>query len=900
MERPFSANVKWVSSGDTLKLTAPNNPNSIEKTLSLAFVTAPRLKREGEDDPFAFESREYLRGLVVGKAVKCEVLYTINKTGNDDDDSRNGHDYGVVTLKRDDQELRLPDELVKAGWLKLRDDADRKADDLKDERGEIKKLLETLRSLESQARTEGKGLWAGVGGVIEVHKDIDALDFDQWKGKTVDGIVERVLSGDRCVVRMKLPDMHLHVITLIAGIRTPATARMNQSTGEIQPGEELGEEARRSVEQKLLQRDVKVDLVGLSPQGQLIASLLHPRGSIAEFILREGLARCNDFHSVLLGAKMAPLRAAEKEAQEAKRGLHKNYVAKTTGGGTSDMIVSKIMSADTIFVRTKHGAEKRISLSSVRGPRAGEPSEAPFRDEAKEYLRKKLIGKHVKVSVDGSKPASEGFEARDVATITEKGKNINLALVQDGWCSVIRHRKDDTDRAPNYDELLAAQEEAKEQKKGIWSGKASKARTYVDVSESVQKAKIQVSTLSRQKKVPAIVDFCKAGSRFTILIPREGVKLTMVLAGVRAPRAPRSPQEKGEPFGQEALELANRRCNQRDCEVDIYDIDKVGGFIGDLYINRESFAKVLVEEGLAEVHQYSAEKAGNATELLAAQQRAKEGRKGLWHSWDPSQEEGAEEETVEAENPADDVPLDKPADYREVVVTNIDSNGKLKIQEIGKGTSALEIMMNEFKKFHLDPKNNKPLANPPKTGEYVAAKFSADGQWYRARVRSNDRTAKVAEVVYVDYGNSEKIPWSKLRPLDQAQFSVQKLKAQAVDAVLSFIQLPTATDYFQEAIDFIADATDGRPLVASFDYVDNKEGLSYITLFDEKNGKSSTFADSINKDVVANGYAMVPKKLKAWERSRTSEEVLKKLREVETQAKTERRGMWQYGDITED
>ncbi|KAI1504911.1 tudor domain-containing protein [Biscogniauxia marginata] len=884
MAKQFFANVKSVLSGDTLVLTSQNNPNA-ERTFSLAFVTGPHLRREG-DEPFAFQSREYLRSLVVGKAVQCTILYTIPNSGRE---------YGIAQLK---DGTRLPDKLVKAGWLKVREDAGRK-----EESEEVLQQLETLRSLESQAKGEAKGLWADVSGVIEVQNDIAAIDFNEWKGKSVDGVVERVLSGDRCLVRVKLSDnKHLQVMTLIAGIRTPATERVNQSTGQTQYAEEFGNEARQYVEQRLLQRDVKVELVGISPQGQLIASLLHPRGSIAEFLLADGLARCNDFHSTLLGSKMAALREAEKKAQQGKLRLHKDHVAKAAGGGTSDMIVSKIMSADTIFVRTKHGAEKRISLSSVRGPRAGEPSEAPFRDEAKEYLRKKLIGKHVKVSVDGSKPASEDFEARDVATVTEKGKNINLSLVQDGWCSVIRHRKDDTDRAPNYDELLAAQEEAREKKKGMWSGKPSKARTYIDVSESVQKAKIQVSTLSRQKKVPAIVDFCKAGSRFTILIPREGVKLTMVLAGVRAPRAPRLPQEKGEPFGQEALDLANRRCNQRDCEIDIYDIDKVGGYIGDLYINRESFAKILVEEGLAQVHQYSAEKAGNATELLAAEKRAKEGRKGLWHDWDPSQEDEGEEETAAEETPADDVPLDKkPADYREVVVTNIDSNGRLKIQEIGKGTSALEILMNEFKKFHLDSKNNKPLANPPKTGEFVAAKFSADGQWYRARVRSNDRTAKVAEVVYVDYGNSEKIPWSNLRPLDQPQFSVQKLKAQAVDAVLSFIQLPTATDYFRDAIDFIADATDGRPLVASFDFVDAKEGLSYITLFDEKaGGASSTFADSINKEVVANGYAMVPKKLKAWERGRTSEEVLKKLREVESEAKADRRGMWQYGDITED
>ncbi|KAH8662338.1 hypothetical protein BX600DRAFT_318160 [Xylariales sp. PMI_506] len=881
--KTFMANVKSVTSGDTLILTSPNNP-TLERTFSLAFVTAPHLRKEG-DEPFAFQSREFLRKLVLGKLVKCFVLYTIPASGRE---------YGSVQLQ---DGTEIPEALVKAGWLKVREDAGRK-----EESEDILARLDTLRTLESQAKSEGLGLH-GSNGSIEVQNDLGTPDFfNQWKGKTVDAVVERVWSGDRLLCRLKLSDKkHLQVMTLVAGIRAPSTERVNTSTGTTQAAEEFGNEAKAFVEQRLLQRDVKVAMVGVSPQGQLIGHVLHPRGAIAEFLLADGLARCNDYHSTMLGEKMAALRAAEKKAQVNKLRLHKNSTVKATEGGSSDMIVSKIVSADIIFVRTKTGEEKQVSLSSLRGPRTKEPSEAPFRDEAKEFLRKKLIGKHVKVTIDGHKPATEGFEARDVATITEKGKNINLLLVEEGWASVIRHRNDDPDRASNYDELLAAQEKAKDDKKGMWSGKASKAKSYTDASESVQRAKIQASTLQRQKKVPGIVDFCKAGSRFTILVPREGVKLTLVLAGIRAPRAPRLPQEKGEPFGQEALDLANRRCNQRDCEIDVYDVDKVGGFIGDLFINRESFGKLLVEEGLASVHQYSAEKSGNANELNAAEKRAKEGRKGMWHDWDPSQEEDGEEEAA-VDAPTESAALDKkPADYREVVVTNIDSNGRLKIQQIGQGTAALETLMNEFKKFHLSPSNNKPLANPPKAGDIVAAKFSADGQWYRAKVRSNDRTSKVAEVVYIDYGNSEKISWSSLRALDQPQFNTQKLKPQAIDAVLSYIQLPTG-DYFGDAINLIADATDGRTLVASFDYVDAKEGLNYVTLFDAKDAgaKSNSFTDSINKEVVAAGLGMVPKKLKAWEKGPASVEVLKKLREVETEAKQDRAGMWEYGDITED
>ncbi|KAJ0347990.1 hypothetical protein COL154_010069 [Colletotrichum chrysophilum] len=887
MSKTFFAKVKSVLSGDTLVLTAPNNPKA-EKTVSLAYVSAPRLSKDG-DEPYAFQSREFLRELVVGKQIQCTVVYQVNS----------GREFVSALLSRDGPSL--PDEAIKAGWLKVREEAGRKDDD-----ETVLARIDNLRQLESDAKDQGKGLWAGTGGSIEVQNDLGGPDFmKQWKGKTVDGIVERVLSGDRLLVRLLLSDKkHVQVMTLLAGVRSPSTERTVQSTGQTQPAEEFGNEAKSFVEERLLQRRVKVDIVGASAQGQLVAALIHPNGNknIAGFLLQEGLARCNDFHSTMLGEKMAALRAAEKAAQDKKLRLHQHHVAKA-GGSQSDMIVAKIIGADTIIVRNKAGTtEKRINLSSVRGPRTNEPSEAPYRDEAKEFLRKKVIGKHVHVTIDGSKPAQDGFEARDVATVTEKGKNIGLILVEEGYATVIRHRKDDTDRASNYDELLAAQEKAKEEKKGIWSGKAPKLKQWVDASESVQKAKIQLATLQRQKKVPAIVDFVKSGSRFTVLIPREGVKLTLVLGGVRAPRAPGPRGEKGEEFGAEAADLANRRLNQRDVEVDIYDIDKVGGYIGDLYINRESFAKILVEEGLASVHAYSAEKSGNANELFAAEKKAKEGRKGLWHSWDPSQDE--EEEAVAVETTTNDTPEaydNKPKDYRDIVITNIDGNGKIKIQEIGKGTAALTILMNDFKKFHLDSKNAKPISDSPKTGDFVAAKFSADGQWYRARIRSNDRAAKVAEVVYIDYGNTEKQPWSKLRPLDQAQFTTQKLKAQAIDASLSFLQLPNAPHYLEDSIGFLAELTEGRELVASFDFVDTKENLSYITLFDyNASDKKPGPNDSLNKEVVANGMAMVPKKLKAWERSSQHAAYLKHLKEVEAQAKEERLGMWEYGDITED
>ncbi|KAH6971282.1 hypothetical protein EDB80DRAFT_784477 [Ilyonectria destructans] len=186
--KTFVGNVKSVLSGDTLILTSPNNPTA-ERTFSLAYVTAPHLKREG-DEPFAFQSREYLRNLVVGKPVQCTVLYTIPTSGRE---------FGSAKLK---DGTDLPDELVKAGWLKVREDAGRK-----EESEDILARLENLRQLEAAAKADDKGLWVGVGGIIEVQNDLGGPNFmKEWKGKTVDGIVERILSGDRLLVRLLLSD----------------------------------------------------------------------------------------------------------------------------------------------------------------------------------------------------------------------------------------------------------------------------------------------------------------------------------------------------------------------------------------------------------------------------------------------------------------------------------------------------------------------------------------------------------------------------------------------------------------------------------------------------------------------------------------------------------------------
>jgi staphylococcal nuclease domain-containing protein 1 len=758
-----------------------------------------------------------------------------------------------------------------------------------------------LQVAEARAKADSKGLWAESGGKIDATYELsDPKAFvDKHKGKALDGVVEKVLTGDRLIVRLFVsPTSHVQTMILIAGIKAPATKRQGV-TDEERPAEPFGDEAHVFMESRLLQRNIQVEVLGISPQNQIVGTVKHPtQGSVAPHILKAGLARCTDFHSTLLGSEMSNLRQAEADARSNKRGLFHSHTAKSTAGGEADAVVSRILSADTIFLRNKAGIEKRVSLSSVRQPKPSDPKQQPWGAEAKESLRKKLIGKHVKCQTNGKRAATEGYEEREMATIIQNGKNIALQLVENGYASVIRHRHDDPDRSPIYDELLQAEEKAQQEQKGLWSSKAPTAKKYVDYSESAEKAKRQMAILSRQKKVPAIVDFVKSGSRFTILIPRDDAKITLVLSGIRAPKSARNANEKSEPFGQEAHDFANRRCLQRDVEIDVDDVDKVGGFIGALYVNRENFAKLLLEEGLASVHAYSAEKSGNAQELFAAEKKAKEARKGMWYDWDPSAEaedegEEAVQETVDKGPANGESSQKKKGDYRDVIITHIDESGRLKLQQIGAGTSALDRLMTSFRSFHISSKQG--FSGAPKVGEVVAANFSADGEWYRAKIRRNDREKKNAEVVYLDYGNSEMVSWSNMHPLGKDEFSVSALRPQATDACLSFCQLPGAAEYLREAINWLASQTDGHTLVASFDNTD-ASGLHSITLFDHE--RSQTIADSLNAELVREGWALVPRKLKAWER--TEAKVLESLRAKEKEAREERRGMWEYGDISAD
>ncbi|KAI0700878.1 hypothetical protein BC835DRAFT_1404699 [Cytidiella melzeri] len=890
-----------VISGDSLVLHGPPGPNGKppkERVLHLADITAPRMgTATREDEPWAYEAREYLRSHVVGKPITFTVAH--NLPSNDETERA----IGSAEIAG----LDVASELLKAGWAKLKD--------LKREPTEADTKK---KDLEAEAKTAGKGVWNPHGPkahAVHYMMPTDSQAFiSEWKGKSIDAIVEQVKDGSTLRVRLLLPDGdHQFVNITLAGVRSPRCANRPEETTEP-----FGEEAKWFTESRLLQRTVKVTLLSLpnstatpfqtsasapapATASIFIGTVLHPAGNVAEHLVASGLARVVDWHAGMLaaGGAMERLRQAERAAKEKRVNLYVNTAgpaAKSNGhaanGSSSkfDGTVIRVWSGDQISVAEKESnKERRIQLSSTRAPKVSDPKQAYYAQEAREFLRKKLIGKHIKVRIDFVRPKEGEFDERECASVYFGNASSNVAeqLIEKGLASVVRHRRDDEDRSPDYDKLMAAEQVAVSEARGIHSGKELPApKQPLNISEANHRATPFVNGFKRQGRLPGVVEYVAAGSRFKILIPKDNQVLTLVLGGIRAPRTARNASEKSEPYGAESAEFATRRYMQRDCEFEVHDVDKSGGFIGVLYLNKtENAAITLVREGLATVHSYTADSLPWAKQLYDAEEEAKEAKRKIWADYD------AEAEVAAAVEQEEDTGALK-AEYQDIIISDVRTHNGLNFSIQILNTEGIEHLQKLMREFSLHHKTVAPTAGfIPKANDLVSAKFS-DGQWYRARVRRVSPIKKEAEVTFIDYGNQDTVGFKDVRPLDPR---FRSLPSQAHDARLSFVKLVgPESEYHTEAVDRFRQLCEGRKLIANTDF---KEGpLRHLRLMDAE--LHTDPLASINVDLIREGLATIDRK--GCKYLQSYPQVLKKLQEALALAKRERLGIFEFGDVEED
>uniref|UniRef100_A0A8B9K882 Staphylococcal nuclease domain-containing protein n=1 Tax=Astyanax mexicanus TaxID=7994 RepID=A0A8B9K882_ASTMX len=710
-----------------------------ERQINLSNVRAGALARRAiqnqpetkdtPDEPWAFQAREFLRKKMIGK----EVCFTVEiKT-------QQGREYGMVYLGKGNHGQSLTHSLL----FCLPDQA-------------------RLCDLEDQAKSSKKGMWSEGGGSHTIRDLKYSIEnprnfVDSLHQKPVNAIIEHVRDGS--VVRaLLLPDYYL-VTVMLSGIKCPTFKR--EADGAETP-EPFAAEAKFFTESRLLQRDVQIILESC-PNQIILGTILHPNGNITELLLKDGFARCVDWSMAVYTQGAEKLRAAERSAKERKVRIWKDYVAPTANLDQKDrQFVAKVMqvvNADAIVVKLNSGEYKTIHLSSIRPPRnEGEVRgsdkrfrplyDIPYMFEAREFLRKKLIGKKVNVTVDYIRAATTAaetgpvpaFPERTCATVTIGGINIAEALVSKGLATCIRYRQDDDQRSSHYDELLAAEARAIKNGKGLHSKKEVPIHRVADISGETQKAKQFLPFLQRAGRSEAVVEYVFSGSRLKLYMPKETCLITFLLAGIECPRGSRNiPGGTAEPFSEEATLFTKELVLQREVEVEVESMDKAGNFIGWLHIEGVNLSVALVENSLSKVH-FTAERSSYYKTLQSAEEVARQRKDKLWANYEEKPTEEVAQVSEEKE---------RVANYRAVYVTEITDGLHFYTQDVETGAQLENLMETMRAEIAAQPPVEGSFT--PHRGDYCMAKF-ADGEWYRARVEKVESPAKV-HVFYIDYGN---------------------------------------------------------------------------------------------------------------------------------------------------
>ncbi|KDO20457.1 hypothetical protein SPRG_14329 [Saprolegnia parasitica CBS 223.65] len=857
-----NATVKAVLSGDTVVLmgNATNGPPP-ELMLTLASLQAPKLARTAEqhDEPYAFASREYLRNLLIGKVVRFKVEYKVSVINRD---------FGSIYLDGENVCVLV----AKAGFAKVKT--------LEQSRDGCSPDLEEMLRVEQIAITEKKGMYA---------EDNNATRHVTWggatgeellgrfKGQQIPAIIEMVRDG--AAMRVILLSTMQIINFALSGVQCP---RINPPVGAEATGPApFAREAKLFTEMRLLHRKVNVKLEGVDKFGNCFGSVVHPSGhNISVEILKNGLGKMSDWSSEFLSvATRTEMRNAEKTAKLLKLRVWVDYVPPVlTATDTSlTAIVVEVVSGDCIVVahKNKNFEEQRIYLSSLRAPAWATPG-ATSRTRR---LRAKCIGKSVSIEIEYERNnpnladnnvmtfASVFLEATPAKKKGAEPKpriNLGESLILDGLAEVVRHRQGE-EKSAHYDLLVAAEATAKAAKRGLHSGKPSPEARITDLCFDAHKAKQYLPFLQREKTMRAVVEAVYAGNRFKVYVPKENCTVNFIVAGIKCPQ-PAKPSKDAEPYGEDARRLARRSVMQRNVLIEVEDMDRMGNAFGPMFVGtkdtKNDFGVTLLSSGYARIDDFSIDRTARAPTSRRPKRR-------------PRQEAVAK--TVVRRTADEVLPV--------VRLSEITNATTFYIQNIGDRTLAT---LEQKMKMFTDAVGTDGKTFEMKKGVLCAALFD-DGQgpaWNRARIES--LSVRGVQVFFVDHGNTEFVPTTRLRPLDPA---LAQYPPQAKPCVLGFIKpFGDGAEYAEDAAHVFNDTAWGKTLTAILHGHDGN-GRQMVTL----QLQDKSVAEILLEQGIAKVDRAAIKRAEPYQKV-----VVDKLLAALDHAKRRRLCLWHYGDAESD
>jgi staphylococcal nuclease domain-containing protein 1 len=521
------------------------------------------------------------------------------------------------------------------------------------------------------------------------------------------------------------------------------------------------------------------------------------------------------------------------------------------------------------------GEERRVYFSSTKAPKPArrDTKDEPFAFEAREFLRKKFVGKKVKVSIDYTREpmgpggtAPTGMMAQmgtmHFASIFDRQTNLAAEVIAKGYATYQRHRSDD-ETSEHLDDLMAAEKAAEEKQLGVHGKEKPPEHRFNDLvgTENSSKAKAMATSIKRLGKVDGVVEYAFNAGRFKTRIDRESLYIPFVLGGLRVPQTARPQVKKpADPFATEAMAFAREMVMHQDVRVEVHDTDKGGNCLGSMWhkvllengkIQEKLLAETLLENGFAQTVDYSIGSVPYAAQLMAAEEKAKDQQLGVW---------SLPQDVAEA---ADGV--GKARTIPSVEVVHINGINDFFVQEYGD--PATERIQQAVAQASKAPGKVAEL----KRNQMVLSEFQKD--WYRASIMQ--LSGSYAEVFYVDFGNTENVKTDTLRPCP-ASLSLVAEPPRAIRCSLA--GLKTTNDFEKDAancMQYYASGTFKCQIEAVY------QGVAQAIL-------TSNGTTSVNEKVVKEGVARVDP------RARTAvKAVLEKEQQV---ARRARLCMWRHGD----
>ncbi len=884
--------VKAVLSGDSfvvwVQRAGSATPEEVQITLSL--LSAPRIARgkdAGTDQPWAWQSREALRKVLQAKQVQYRIDYT---------HPTSGRQYAFVKTSEGANVNLL---VAASGWARVQEP----------KQGKGPRGPEHVAMLEASAKAQELKQGIYNDDVEAANRSIRDVKekFDSWKlyedikeRLPVHGVVEGVLDGT--TVRVLLVPSFYSIVVRLAGVQSPIWTRGGggggqgqhhggDGEGSMRTAQPFAEQAKYLTEFCLLGRDVSVNVGGVNKDETFYGTVLFGGKNVAEELLKNGLARFVQWSCA--DSEASKFVALENQAQSKGVGLHKGSASQAKAKDFQATVID-VRSGSRLTVETDDLASYDIFFSSVIAPKLNPKNakeDEPCGFEAREFLRKKLIGKKVRVAFDYEKPArADGDDQppRKFYSVYLQGKHVPLLMVEQGLGQVITHRREEP-RSREYSALMAAEELSKKALRGIWDPKHEIKRVVDQSNMRGPQAKQYLKFVQPQGGLTAIVEFVMNPVRLKLYVPELSSFISFTVAAVRSPWA-------DDEFGEEACAWARRHFHQRKLEIDVQTVDKGGNFLGDAFFRKQNVALTLLEEGWASVSRGS-ERHPSIALYIKAEAAAQAAKKGIWRNYVPVKEaehdgmasagvvlEGAAASVVSASGGSVAAAGGEAgaSETCQLLVTEVTDGSCFYCQRVSdEHQKKLEALMGELQKV------NGGVSVPPvrkwARNDLACVRYAEDGLWYRVRLVEGP-SDKRFKIHYLDFGNSEVRLESDFRTLPP---SLAAVPPQVIRCRLALLRVPALVqDCGVEAVQALKELCFGRVLMASVEF---REGEDYhVTLGDLSSGIN------INKELVRLGLATVRQSSKMHKRF---QKPLAQLLQAQEEAKRARLCLWRYGDI---